>query len=63
MIYFQNGALMISAENAAPMIDRFGKDAASNNQTIVPIEFGSLNQLKNLVHLVSTGEVIIPIII
>lgn len=52
-----NGVLMISSEHADSMIDRFGKEAASNNHTIVPIEFGSLNQLKNLVHLVSSGEI------
>jgi len=52
-----NGVLMISAEHAASMIDRYGKEAEKENHHIIPIEFGTLNQLKNLVHLVSTGEI------
>lgn len=31
--------------------------AEKENHHLIPIEFGTLNQLKNLVHLVSTGEV------
>ncbi|XP_076046370.1 death resistor Adh domain containing target isoform X1 [Oratosquilla oratoria] len=51
-----NGVMLMSSETAEGLIARFSKEAEKANHQLIPIEFGSLNQLKNLVHLVSTGE-------
>ena len=53
----QAGVLLLSSEHSEGLISRFGPVAEKENHQLIPIEFGTLNQLRNLVHLVSTGEV------
>lgn len=52
-----DGVLLMSSEHAEGLISRYGAAAESENHHLIPIEFGTLSQLKNLVHLVSTGEI------
>ncbi|XP_045593985.1 uncharacterized protein Drat isoform X1 [Procambarus clarkii] len=51
------GVTLMSSEHAEGLISRFGAVAEKENHHLIPIEFGTLNQLRNLVHLVSTGEI------
>lgn len=53
----QGGVLLLSSEHSEGLLSRFGPVAEKENHHLIPIEFGTLNQLRNLVHLVSTGEV------
>lgn len=53
----QGGVLLLSSEHSEGLLSRFGPVAERENHHLIPIEFGTLNQLRNLVHLVSTGEV------
>lgn len=57
LILSQGGVMLMSSEHAEGLIARFGATAEKENHQLIPIEFGTLNQLRNLVHLVSTGEV------
>ena len=47
----------MSSERAEGIIPRFKSEAEKGNHELIPVDLGSLNQLRNLVHLVSTGEV------
>ena len=49
--------MLLSSEHTEGLIARFSKEAKEGDHELLPIELGSLNQLRNLVHLVSTGEV------
>lgn len=51
------GVLLLSSEHSEGLISRFGATAEKESHQLIPIEFGTLNQLRNLVHLVSTGEI------
>lgn len=53
----KNGVLLMSSEHAEGLIARFSLEASQKNHELIPIDLGSLNQLKNLVHLVATGEI------
>lgn len=55
--FLQGGVLLLSSEHSEGLLSRFGPVAEKENHHLIPIEFGTLNQLRNLVHLVSTGEV------
>lgn len=47
----------MSSEHAENLLKRFSLEAERENHELIPVELGSLNQLKNLVHLVANGEV------
>lgn len=49
--------MLVSSEHSEGLISRYSSLAEKENHQLIPIEFGTLNQLRNLVHLVSTGEV------
>ncbi|XP_037779595.1 L-threonine 3-dehydrogenase isoform X1 [Penaeus vannamei] len=51
------GVMLVSSEHSEGLISRYSSLAEKENHQLIPIEFGTLNQLRNLVHLVSTGEI------
>ncbi|KAL7642047.1 UNVERIFIED_CONTAM: hypothetical protein RMT77_007921 [Armadillidium vulgare] len=53
----KNGVLLMSSEHAENLLKRFSLEAERENHELIPVELGSLNQLKNLVHLVANGEI------
>ncbi|XP_064079037.1 uncharacterized protein LOC135196266 isoform X2 [Macrobrachium nipponense] len=53
----EGGVVLMSSEHAEGLISRFSDEAEKENHHLIPIEFGTLNQLKNLVHLVANGEI------
>ena len=48
---------MIGAETAQRYVSRFETVAQANEQTIVPVEMGSLEQLHTLVDLIASKKV------
>ena len=53
----QGGVILVSAEHAESFLARYTREAEKNNYKLLAVQLGSLDQLKNLVHLVSTNEV------
>ncbi|XP_037094522.1 uncharacterized protein LOC119114521 [Pollicipes pollicipes] len=53
----QGGVIVIGAETAQRYVSRFESVAQANEQTIVPVEMGSLDQLHTLLDLIATKKV------
>ena len=53
----QGGVIVIGAETAQKYVSRFESVAQANQQTIVPVEMGSLEQLHTLIDLIVTKKV------
>ena len=53
----QGGVILVSAEHAEGFLARYTREAEKSNHKLLAVQLGSLEQLKNLVHLVSTNEV------
>lgn len=51
------GVILVSAEHAESFLARYTKEAERSNHKLVAVQLGSLEQLKELVHLVSTKEI------
>ena len=48
---------MVSAEHADTFLARYTREAEKSQHKLFAVKLGSLDQLRNLVHLVSTKEV------
>ncbi|XP_037087519.1 uncharacterized protein LOC119108040 [Pollicipes pollicipes] len=53
----KGGVIVIGAETAQRYVSRFESVAQANEQTIVPVEMGSLDQLHTLLDLIATKKV------
>ena len=53
----QGGVVLVSAEHAESFLARYSREAEKCEAKLVPVKLGSLEQLKELVHLVSTKQV------
>jgi D-arabinose 1-dehydrogenase-like Zn-dependent alcohol dehydrogenase len=53
----KGGVVFIGHETADRLMPKFARKAEEHHITIQPVELGSLDQLKELVQLVSSGEV------
>ncbi|XP_043193196.1 uncharacterized protein LOC122365767 isoform X4 [Amphibalanus amphitrite] len=53
----KGGVIVIGAETAQRYVSRFESVAQASDQTIVPVEMGSLEQLHTLVHLIASKKV------
>ncbi|XP_047476573.1 uncharacterized protein LOC125030532 [Penaeus chinensis] len=49
--------MLVSSEHSEGLISRYSSLAEKENHQLFPFVYGTLNQLRNLVHLVSTGEI------
>ena len=49
--------MFVSSEVAEKLLPKFSRRAEEREQTIKPVDMGSIDQLKELVELVGKGEV------
>lgn len=55
--FLQGGIVLISSEVSDRLLPKFSRRAEELQQTIKPVDLGSLEQLRELVELVSSGQV------
>jgi len=53
----KGGVVLVSAEHAESFLARYSREAEKCEAKLVPVKLGSLEQLKELVHLVSTKQI------
>lgn len=51
------GVMLVSAEHAESFLARYSREAEKSNHKLIAVQLGSLDQLKNLVQLVSTKQI------
>lgn len=59
LMKFKGGIVLISSEVAERLLPKFSKRAEERQQTIKTVDVGTLDQLKELVDLVASGEVVV----
>ncbi|XP_018026190.1 uncharacterized protein LOC108681648 [Hyalella azteca] len=57
IVVMGGGVILVSAEHAESFLARYTKEAQSSDHQLLAVQLGSLDQLKELVHLVSTNAI------